>query len=204
MNINGHTTAGADERRKNIIREAASLFERTGYFNTSMNDIAEAVGLSKSTLYYYMSSKEEILYLIHEEFLDHLASLHKSRLNTRMTSAQLMQEVTIDIIEQIDQYTGYVRAFFDHYRELNGEMKAKIKGKRDDYFRMIVDVIRQGVAQGEFETNDPVLTTLGFFGMCNYAYQWYKPDRGWRPREIGLHFWDIFMHGLSKSGKNSN
>ena len=65
-------TKNADERRKEIIRKAATLFNITGYFNTSMDDIAEAVGLRKPTLYYYVSSKEEILYLIHEELIDHL------------------------------------------------------------------------------------------------------------------------------------
>lgn len=195
------TTTGADERRKDIIRKAATLFDKTGYFNTSMNDIAEAVGLGKATLYYYISSKEEILYLIHEEFIDHLTALHQSRLNARMTSAQLLQEVLIDILEQIGQFPGYMRAFFDHYRELNGEMREQIDGKRDAYFRMIVDVVRQGQAQGEFHTNDPTLTTLAFFGMCNWAYQWYNPAGHWRPREIALHFWVIFMHGISKAEK---
>lgn len=195
------TKASADERRKHIIREAATLFNKTGYFNTSMDDIAEAVGLRKPTLYYYVSSKEEILYLIHEEFIDHLISLHQSRLNTRMTCAQLLQEVQIDILDQIAQYPGYVRAFFDHYRELSGDMKKQILGKRDAYFHMIVDVVRQGEALGEFQTNDPSLTTLAFFGMCNWAYQWYSREGRQRPREIAFHFWDIFMHGISKTGK---
>lgn len=203
MNItnNNTNTIGADERRKHIIREAAILFDKMGYFSTSMNDIAEAVGLSKSTLYYYMTSKEEILYFIHEEFINHLITLHQSRLNTRMTCTQLLQEVMIDILEQISQFPGYVRAFFEHYRELNGDMKKDIEGKRDAYFRMIVDVVRQGETQGEFEANDPSLTTLAFFGMCNYAYQWYKPEGRWRAREIALYLWDIFMHGVNKKGK---
>lgn len=194
-------TKNADERRKEIIRKAATLFNITGYFNTSMDDIAEAVGLRKPTLYYYVSSKEEILYLIHEELIDHLISLHQSRLNTRMTNAQLLQEVMIDILEQIGEFPGYVRAFFDHYRELSGDMKTQIDGKRDAYFRMIVDIVRQGEEQGEFQTNDPALSALAFFGMCNWAYQWYNPKGRRRPREIALHFWDIFMHGISKTSK---
>jgi AcrR family transcriptional regulator len=193
------TTSGADERRKDIIRKASNFFDKKGYYKTSMDDIAEAVGLGKSTLYYYFSSKEEILYLIHEEVIDSLIFSHLSRLNTRMTRAQLLQEVLIDILEQIAQSPGYVRAFFDHYRELNGDLKKQIEAKRDAYFRMIVDVVRQGEAQGEFMTNDPGLTTFAFFGMCNWAYQWYNPEGHWRPREIALHLGDVFMHGISKT-----
>ena len=195
------STTGADERRSHIIRQAAMLFNKTGYFNTSMDDIAEAVGLRKPTLYYYFSSKEEILYLIHEELIGHMTSLHQSRLNMRISCGQLLQEVLIDILEQIDQFPGYVRAFFDHYRELNGEMKDQIEGKRDAYFRMIVDVIRKGQENGEFHTSNPNLTALAFFGMCDWAYQWYNPEGRWRPREIALHLWEIFMHGISNPGK---
>ena len=198
------TTTGADERRKHIIREAATLFNKSGYFNTSMEDIAEAVGLRKPTLYYYVSSKEEILFLIHEEFVDHLISLHQSRLNSRMSCDQLLQEVLIDILEHIAQFPGYVRAFFEHYRELSGDMKKQIEVKRDAYFHMMVDVVRQGVKQGEFQTNDPTLTVFAFLGMCNYAYQWYKPEGHWRAREVALHFWDIFMHGLSRRTNDKN
>lgn len=189
-------TAAANERRKLIIREAATLFNKTGYFHTTMDDIAEAVGVSKATLYYYMSSKEEILYLIHEELIDHFISLHESRLTTRMTCSQLLQEVLVDILEQIHQFPGYVRAFFEHYRELNADMKEQIKNKRDAYFQMIVKVFRQGIANGEFRVNNPTLTALAFFGMCNWAYQWYNPEGEQRPRQIALTFWDIFMHGI--------
>lgn len=191
-------TEGANKRRKEIVRKAATLFNTTGYFNTSMNDIAEAVGIRKPTLYYYISSKEEILFLVHEEFIDHLISLHQSRLTTRMSCAQLLQEVLIDILEQINEYPGYVRAFFENYRELNNEMKEQIKDKRDQYFQMIQDVFRRGADQAEFRISSPTLTALAFFGICNWAYQWYNPKGEKGPRQIALLFWDIFMHGIKQ------
>lgn len=167
-----------------------------------MDDIAEAVGLRKPTLYYYISSKEQILFLIHEELIDNLIFLHESRVNTRMTCEQLLQEVLIDILEQIGQYPGYVRAFFDHYRDLSGDMKKQIEDKREAYFRMVVDVVRQGQAQGEFQTDDPTLTALAFFGKCNWVYQWYDPAGHRRPREIALHFWNTIMYGISKTAND--
>ena len=194
----------AKERRKNIIHEAANLFNKFGYFNTSMDKIAEAVGFSKPTLYYYISSKEQILFLIHEELIGKLISLHQSRLSTRMSNAQLLQEVLVDIMEQIDQYPGYVRAFHEHYGELDGEMQKQITDKRDAYFHTIVDVISQGQAKGEFQTSDPALTALTFFGMCNWVYKWYKTDGRLRPREIAFRLWEIFIYGVIKRPDNSS
>lgn len=186
----------AIERRKLILQCAGGLFDKMGYFNTSMNDIADVVGLSKSTLYYYMSSKEEILFLIHEELINHLIFNHQNRLKTRMSCSQLLQEVMIDILEQIHDYPGYARTFFEHYRQMNNEMSDISKLKRDSYFDSIIDVFKKGMEQGEFIQNNPKTTAFAFFGMCNWAYQWYNPKGEQQPREIALLFWDIFMHGL--------
>lgn len=194
----------AKDRRKQIIQEAAILFDKNGYYSTSMDKIAEAVGLSKPTLYYYISSKEKILFLIHEELVDKLISLHQSRLTTRMSNSQLLHEVLIDIMEMIDQFPGYVRAFHEHYRELDGELKRQIKDKRDVYFHMIVDVIRKGQKEGDFQESDPTLTTLAFLGMCNWAYRWYNPNGRLRPRDIALRLSEIFIYGVTNRPNNGD
>src|SRR5262249_12915176 len=146
-----------------------------GYHSTTMEAVATAIGLRKPTLYHYVKNKEEILYWIHDEFIGRLTRRHQERLSTRMTTAQLLLEVQIDILETIAEYPGYVRAFFEHYRELNGEMREDLKRKRDAYYSMIVDVIRRGVKRGEFRTPDVRLTALAFFGMINWSYQWFRP-----------------------------
>jgi hypothetical protein len=126
-----------------------------------------------------------------------LIALHQSRLTTRISHAQLLQEVLIDMMEQIDQFPGYVRAFHEHYRELDGDMQKQIKDKRDNYFNMIVDAISKGQEKGEFQINDPTLTALTFFGMCNWVYKWYNPNGRLRPREIALLLWEIFIYGTA-------
>jgi AcrR family transcriptional regulator len=187
----------ADRSRERIVRAAAKLFNGSGYHHTTMGAVAEAIGLRKPTLYHYVKSKEEILYWIHEELIDRLTRRHRERLSTRLTTAQLLLEVQIDILETIAEYPGYVRAFFEHYRELNAEMRAGLKRKRDAYFAMIVDVIRFGVERGEVRTDDANLTALAFLGMINWSYHWYRPDGPRRLREIAHHFCDIFLHGVA-------
>ncbi len=191
--MNGSKT---DPRREEIVRAAAALFNVTGYHNTTMDAVAEAIGLRKPTLYHYFKSKEEILYLIHEQFIDGQMRRHQERLKMRLTSAQLLLEMQIDILETISEYPGYVRAFFEHYRELSGEMREAIKVKRDAYFEMILEIIRRGVEREEFHTSDVKLTALAFLGMINWSYQWYRADGPKRIREIAHHFCDIFLHGV--------
>ena len=69
----------ADARRREVISQAAELFDRTGYHATSVAAVAEASGIRKPTLYHYFSGKDEILFWIHEEFIDLLIEKHRAR-----------------------------------------------------------------------------------------------------------------------------
>ncbi len=63
-------------RREEIMKRAAQLFEKNGYSQTSVGDIAQDVGMSKPTIYHYFHSKEEILYTIHDTWTAWLLSQH--------------------------------------------------------------------------------------------------------------------------------
>jgi AcrR family transcriptional regulator len=148
-------TGRSDGRRAALIQQAASLFDAWGYHNTSVNNIARAAGIKKPTLYHYFSSKHEILFWIHEEFIDLLIARHEARLRTTMSPRQSLLEVMGDILELMDTHRGHVRVFFEHYRELPEEQQAAIKIKRDKYTAMVEAIIRTGVEQGEFSPDPP-------------------------------------------------
>ena len=62
-------TEAHDEKRAEIIERGATLFDRVGYYNTSMQMLADEVGLGKPTLYHYFPSKISILYAIHDTYI---------------------------------------------------------------------------------------------------------------------------------------
>lgn len=188
--------ASTEERRRLIIREAARLFTQRGYHRTSMADIAAAVGLRKPTLYWYISGKEEILFHIHDEFVDMLIAKHQKRVGSGMSNSQLLHQVMYDVLDQLSEYPGYVSSFHEHYQDLSDALRQQMEIKRDAYFNAVTDIIRAGVASGEFKTNDPKLTTLAFFGLCNWVYKWYSPAGPLKPRDIADEFWQIFMDGI--------
>ena len=191
------TTVQATARKREIIDSAAALFDRAGYGNASMDEIAQAVGVAKPTLYHYFSSKDEILQSIHEEFIDLLIARHEQRLGAAvLREDQLLLEVMADILELMETHRGHVRVFFEHHRELPDGARAAIVAKRDLYERMVESVIADGIASGVFRPADAHLASLAAFGMCNWAYQWYRPDGPLRPREVAYHFWGYLVQGL--------
>ncbi|QBI18525.1 TetR/AcrR family transcriptional regulator [Egibacter rhizosphaerae] len=180
-----------------ITREAASLIDAQGYHQTTMEDIAHAVGVRKPTLYHYFKSKEEILFWIHEDFINLLlerAEQHASRLSDE--PSEELREVIADIIGLMATHRGSVRVFFEHHRELTDEYRGTLEAKRDRYQAYVEDVVRRGVKRGEFREVDPRLTSLALFGMCNWAYQWFRPDGGLATEEIADRFWGLLLEGL--------
>jgi AcrR family transcriptional regulator len=184
------------ERRQQIISLAAGLFDESGYSNTTMDDIAREVGVAKPTLYHYFPSKDDILHAIHEEFIDLLISRHEARAGTGLRPEQLLLEAMADILELMETHRGHVRVFFEHHRELPSEARGPIRVKRDHYEKIVEDLIAEGMAMGVLRQTDAHLATLATFGMCNWAYQWYRPGGALRSREIAYQFWNYLIYGL--------
>lgn len=161
-----------------------------------MEDIAETVGVRKPTLYHYFTSKEEILFWIHEDFLRVLTDRLDRRTELTLSPSQQLLEVIADILELMDTHRGHVRVFFEHHGELTGDRGRDIRLKRDQYRERVEEMIEAGIAAGQFRDINVRLTSLALFGMCNWAYQWYRPNQQLRSREIAYLFWEIFTSGV--------
>lgn len=189
----------SDERQREIVTVAADLFDESTYANVRMDDVAKRIGIAKPTLYHYFSSKEEILHAIHDEFIDLLLAQHRSRSDSWLRPEQLLLEAMADILELMQTHRGHVRVFFEHHRELAPDARRTVRAKRDEYERLIEELITECVQRGTFRPVDPRLATLGVFGMCNWAYQWYRSTGAVRPREIAYSFWNFLVFGFASS-----
>ncbi len=168
------TTEAHDEKRNEILRHCATLFDRVGYHKASMQMLADEVGLGKPTLYHYFPSKHAILYAIHEAHMSALLD-GLSDDSAQADPHERLRAACINILRQIAEHPGYVRAFMDHYEDLEGKMRNQIRAQRKDYFDRVRGIIVLGMEKNQFRKCDPDLTTYGFLGMCNWAYKWYPP-----------------------------
>lgn len=185
------------QRRGDIMRAAARLFDEVGYHGVNMDSIAQAAGLKKPTLYHYVRSKDEILFQIHEAFIDALRSKLQERRAARLPPETILKGVYEDIFEQVHDFPGYVRAFFEHMRELDAERRATLRAERNGYLADVVSVIEQGMKEGLFAKGDPMIVALTMLAVCNSSYQWYNPKRNGTPQAIAAKCWGIFRNGLA-------
>ena len=191
------TTTLPQGRKQQIVARAAELFDTHGYYVASMEDIAAAVGIAKPTLYHYFKSKNDILYAIHEEFIDLLIAEHDARLMAQpdISVDDCLLGIMRDILELMHTHRGHVRVFFENHRNLQADQQAAIRTKRDAYTHTVVDLLHQGRADGAY-ASDPAIGALALFGICNWAYQWYNAGGALSTDDLATRFWQILRGGI--------
>lgn len=185
-------------KRRAIVDSAARIFDTEGYHATTVDSLARAVGLQKPSIYHYFSGKDEILYWIHEEFIDLLITKQLAREAQDLPAPLALRGVIGDVLGLMDTHRGHVRVFFEHHRELSSERRETISAKRDRYATLVEAEIIRAIQAGDLREVDPRLTTLAMFGMCNWAYQWYRSDGSRTSTEIADCFWDLLFEGLRR------
>lgn len=194
----GKRSQSHQNRKAEIIRESAVLFDKVGYHGASMQMVADAVKLGKPTLYHYFRSKTEILYAIHDQLISDLRKSHAERVAQNLPLDARLEGICADILRQIEQHPGYVRAFFEHYDELDIEQKKEMRRQRGEYLDMVCETLSAGMKSGIFARSDPRLTALGFLGMCNWAYKWFPRSKNPTVEKTAQALCKVFLDGLRK------
>lgn len=188
-------------RRQAEIRDAAArvFFER-GYESTSIQDVAAAVGILKGSLYYYIESKEDLLW-------DILQGVHVEA----MSNIERTQAVDGTPLEKIRAFVTFhltfnaenlikMSVFFNDFRSLSDERRQQIVGERDNYELYLRQLIELGQAEGEICPDiDAKLIALGILGMTNWIYHWFKPDGQRSPADVANAYADFVVAGLACS-----
>jgi AcrR family transcriptional regulator len=182
------------QRALQVAKTAARLFNRKGYLETSMEDIASGAGMSKGGVYHYFSSKEEILYFVLSNYMDIiLEGLEKELQETRGDAAK----IKIIISRHIRLYTQNLwqaKTLLHDANCLSRRRFAKIAKKERQYYRMVSQVLRD-LFGNRMSDEKLTVTTFLLFGMCNWIYSWYQPKGAVAPEELSGMIYDIFMQG---------
>ncbi|MEU9343852.1 TetR/AcrR family transcriptional regulator [Streptomyces sp. NPDC048278] len=187
------------QRKEQIMKVAAGLFDTRGYQDTSMEAIAQQVGVRKASLYYYFAGKDALLVQMHQEMIDLIIDAQERRLDEGgLGPRELLLAIMTDLVSLMETHPGHLRVFFEHFRELPEQVRDEIAGKRDRYLRMLVDVLERGVAEGEFRVADPQLTALAVLGMCNWTYQWFRPGGKRDAADVARYFYDTLLGGIGE------
>ncbi len=198
------TRRKGNDTRTEILEIALSLFVEKGYHQTSMQDIAEKAGLTKGGLYYYVESKDDVLFMLHDRFImEGLRRLRKVEAEDADPQRRLVNLLKTHM-QIIDLYKDDITLFFEAMKYLSLEKQQKVKEKRDEYESIFLRAIEDGKKQGIFNVPHSHIAVLYILGACNFMYTWYKPGGANSIEELSDIFIGIIMNGLVHQHKRGD
>jgi AcrR family transcriptional regulator len=159
-----------------IYNVATQLFSTKGYGSTSLQDIADAMGLSRPALYHYVRSKEDIIAKLVAEFAESRAhELAGIVAHADLTATEKLRQIVIPTVRNVAEHPQRFRLLDRCENELPEELFKKHRAAKRVVRDAFVAVINQGVAAGEFRPIDPNIAAFSLIGMCTWVAWWFTP-----------------------------
>jgi AcrR family transcriptional regulator len=197
-------TAKFDRKLVEILRTAAAVFAEVGYDPASIRMVADRAGVSVAGLYYYVRSKDELLYLIQYHVFDGLVRRFES------DSAQMLADggeaawpearLRRFIHNHLDHFLADMDSLTVCTRELgrlDGEYLQQIETLQHSYFHQAFEIFQELCDTREESPMDPRTATLAMFGTINWVSSWYDPAGDKSAGELAGEFAKLYLRGVS-------
>lgn len=185
--------------REAIIAAAAKVFRTKGYHAATVQDIADAVGILKGSLYHHFESKEELLYLIVKEPRARLYQTVADIVADDLPAGEKLRRAILAHLEAFDKHYPHL---FVYLRERE-EMTRRFRGAPKDYERYWQQILGEGVKSGQFRADlDVEVASYGLLGMLNWLYKWYDPRGRLSVREIAAQFSTMALAGVGAAERS--
>jgi TetR/AcrR family transcriptional regulator len=184
-----------DRRRREILRAALRAFRERGYHATTLDDIAEQLGVRKTALYHYFPDKQAILLACHEESLAELDRILQGARDLDSAGEQLAYVIREHVRVMTDTLEGSPLAF--EVTAFAPDRQQAIIAARDRYERALRRIIAQGIEDGEFRKVNPKIAVFAVLGAINWIARWYQPEGSLHAEELGREFAEHLLGGLT-------
>jgi AcrR family transcriptional regulator len=177
-------TTTRDQRRAEILDVAAALFARRGFGKTTLSDVARAVGLGATAMYYYYTSKEAMLFACIERTMvrlnENLAASQvgqavatpAQRLRSLVTAQVHVELAEAETMPMINNYLYGVLRESAHFGAEQIERLRSLQRETVEFYRRI---LRDGIEAGVFTSSHEATTAFAILGMVQYVSAWYRP-----------------------------
>jgi AcrR family transcriptional regulator len=190
------TSQDVHERRDAIMRGLNTVLRARGRPGAlRMQDVADHLGLVKGNLYYYFRTKEELIYHAHVKCVQvSLEALKRAAASEAKPAERLRALIVEHILAMTEGEYGAV--LLEDIDRLTPAHRRKYVALRDEFEKGVRELIKAGIAQGDFARQDPRTAAFAILGAINWIPKWYRPDGELTARAIAERFADMFVRAL--------
>jgi AcrR family transcriptional regulator len=185
------------DRHRAILEVAARLICEKGYEGASIQDIAEATGLTKAGLYHYIRSKEHLLLDIQNYGMD---VFEEQVLNQVISIADPLERLRAcmdkNVLLVTHGWSKEVTIILHEHATLTGEARAHINARKRRYVRFLESSFAEAVRTRKIRPVNPKVAAFSFLGMVLWIYKWFRPEGAISAEELSKEMQDLFFGGL--------
>jgi AcrR family transcriptional regulator len=182
-------------KRQAVLKEAMRAFGKRGYHNTSLDDIARSLDVSKGTLYNYIKDKQEILNECHSLAYDIGERAFDYGRQHGKTGAEILRHVMLHNIVSLTEEFGAC-AVLTEVDALRPKDRAKAVMRREAIQKQMIALINEGINDGSIRPVDPKMAAFTFMSVVNWLPRWYSPGGRLTGREIAEEITNLLMAAL--------
>jgi AcrR family transcriptional regulator len=188
-----------DNQRAKIVAIAAKIMSAKGYDGTSLQEIADLVGIHKSTIFHYFKTKEELLLEILKISVEEVtAKLKQIIANKKYSPEQKLQQAMRNHLKMLDKHIDNVNVYLAEMHFLSEKNKQNYLLTRKSYEKYFLEIVREMKKNDRryFKGQNTKIVVFGILGMCNWVVKWYKKEGFYQPEKIA----DIFYQMITQRG----
>lgn len=188
------------EQKQNFVQEqilqvAAELIAAGGFRAVTIDDISATLGFSKSVIYYYLTSKNDILWRIFSRIYETYFEALNKITGMDADPEKKMNEIVRLHATNVMTYRAWTAISIREEAELEENQRKQIVRLKREYDAAIEEIYREGVAQGVFVDIPPHLAVNALMGACNSLYTWYNPEGALSAAEIAEYYANLLTNG---------
>lgn len=197
MKVQATEPVDGAERVLQILSESARLFAENGYEGTSMRDIAEACGISKSLLYHHFTDKDEIYARITLGSTRELYQFVSDRLPAEAPPTERIRAFMTATGEYFHRYRwAWVASTTAFWNDPERRRQKERLMWRDRYEALLRALIQEAIEAGELRPLDVPLAGRLILSALNWMHRWYRPEKGMSAPQIAEAYFDMILNGL--------
>ena len=178
-----------------ILAAAAKLFAERGFRAVTIDDIGSSLDYTKSVVYYYFKSKNEILWQIfvriYDSYFEGITAIRARNLPPAEAMAMIIRKHALNVMEKRE----WTAIYFREESELTEQQRREIAKKKRQYDAMIEEIYEAGMEAGVFRRMPKHIAVSGLLGMCNWLYVWYKEQGAFSAEEIAEYCANLLANG---------